>query len=49
MLDDGADIREVQAALGHKSLSATYIYLRRRQADGALREAMGRRRYREAS
>lgn len=49
MLDDGADIREVQAALGHASLSSTYIYLRRRQADSALREAMGRRRYREAS
>lgn len=49
MLDDGADIRAVQAALGHASLSSTYIYLRRRQADSALRDAMGRRRYRDAS
>lgn len=49
MLDDGADIREVQAALGHASLSSTFIYTRRRQADGKLRDAMGRRRYREAS
>jgi site-specific recombinase XerD len=49
MLDDGADIREVQAALGHESLGSTYIYLRRRHADSALRDAMGRRRYRDAS
>lgn len=46
MLDDGADVREVQAALGHSNLSATYIYLRRRHADSALREAMSGRRYR---
>jgi site-specific recombinase XerD len=45
LLDDGADLREVQAVLGHSSLGPTYVYLRRRHADGALREAMNRRSY----
>jgi integrase/recombinase XerD len=45
LLDDGADVREVQAVLGHASLGPTMIYLRRRHADGALREAMSRRTY----
>lgn len=46
MLDNGGDIRDVQAALGHANLGATYIYLRRRQADTRLRESMGRQSYR---
>jgi integrase/recombinase XerD len=45
LLDDGADVREVQAVLGHSSLGPTMVYLRRRHADGALREAMSRRSY----
>jgi site-specific recombinase XerD len=46
MLDEGADIRDVQEALGHASLSATVIYTKRRAATGRLREVMGRRSYR---
>lgn len=43
MIDDGADIREVQHALGHRHVTTTEIYLRR-QPPG-LREAMNGRRY----
>lgn len=46
MLDQGADIRDVQAALGHADLGATYIYLRRRAASTRLRQSMGQRTYR---
>ncbi len=46
MLDDGADVRDVQEALGHSNLGATYIYLRRRRAAGRLRDVMGTRQYR---
>ncbi len=45
MLDEGSDIRDVQAALGHATLASTYPYLRKRIANDALRDAMGRRRY----
>ena len=48
MLDEGADIRDVQDALGHATLGPTMIYLRRRSAGTRLREVMGRRSYREA-
>lgn len=46
-LDDGADPRLVQQALGHSSLSSTWVYLRRRQATGALREFIGKRSYQD--
>lgn len=46
MLDEGADIREVQAALGHSSLGPTYVYTRRRHGASQLRSVMGRRDYR---
>jgi integrase/recombinase XerD len=49
LLDDGADIRDVQMALGHSNLGATYVYLRRRQADGQLRKVMGQRTYTQPS
>lgn len=45
MLDDGADIRDVQDALRHRNLSATYLYLRRRQDPTRLAHVMGQRRY----
>jgi integrase/recombinase XerC len=44
MLDNGAHIRDVQAALGHASLATTQIYLRLRSG-ADLRPAMGGRRY----
>ncbi len=44
-LDQGADIRDVQAALGHRSLQSTYVYLKRRQATSRLRDVMGQQRY----
>jgi integrase/recombinase XerD len=43
MIDRGADIREVQHALGHRSVMSTEIYLRR--APVGLRQAMEGRRY----
>ena len=45
MLDDGADLRDVQAALGHADLRVLHVYLKRRQADSRLREVMGQRSY----
>lgn len=45
MLDDGADVRDVQAALGHANLTATFVYLKRRQSAARLRGAMGTRSY----
>jgi site-specific recombinase XerD len=46
MIDDGADVRDVQAALGHSNRSTVHVYLRRRVAAGRLREVMGQRSYR---
>lgn len=46
MLDDGADPRDVQGALGHSTLGPTWIYLRRRVAEDQLRKSMGKRSYR---
>ena len=43
MLDGPADVHQVQAALGHRSLVATQIYLRGRVEP--LRAPMGGRRY----
>jgi site-specific recombinase XerD len=43
VLDGGADIRQVQAMLGHRSVQTTEIYLRRKVP--GLREAMGGRTY----
>jgi site-specific recombinase XerD len=45
MLDEGADLRDVQAALGHSNLATIHIYLRRRTATTRLREVMGQRSY----
>lgn len=44
MLDRGANIRDVQTALGHASLGTTQRYLRRSEGK-KLREAMGGRHY----
>lgn len=38
MLDNGADPRVVQAALGHDSLGSTWVYTRRRQSVAQIRE-----------
>jgi site-specific recombinase XerD len=46
LLDDGANLRDVQDALGHARLAPTYAYLKRRQPSRRLREVMGRRSYR---
>ena len=43
MLDDGADLRQVQHALGHSTIRSTELYARREPA--GLREAMEGRRY----
>ena len=45
LLDRGVDIRLVQQTLGHAKLSTTAIYLQRRAALGALRDALEGRRY----
>lgn len=44
MVDAGADVRDVQHALGHRDLRTAEIYLRRRRMD-RLRAAMEGRRY----
>lgn len=46
MIDGGATVLEVKAALGHKTVTTTEIYLRGRVED--LRGAMGGRKYRGA-
>lgn len=48
-LDEGGDVRVLQNAMGHTTLTSTFIYTRRKFADGPLRDQMGRRSYREAS
>lgn len=45
MLDEGADLRVIQAALGHSTLGPTMGYLRRRIAAAHLDGKMGQRRY----
>lgn len=45
LLDKGVDIRLVQHTLGHAKLSTTAIYLQRRAALGALKDALEGRRY----
>lgn len=47
MIDNGANVLEVQQALGHANLQTTQIYLRGRVED--LRKAMGGRKYRGAN
>lgn len=50
LIDAGVDVRVVQHLMGHASLGSTFIYTRRRFAEGPLREAMQQRReYRDAS
>jgi integrase/recombinase XerC len=46
MLDEGADIREVQNALGHASLGPTWGYVKRRSGATQLRRVMGKKSYR---
>lgn len=45
MLDQGADVRDVQEILGHAYQSTTSRYARRRIAMGRLRDAAGGRKY----
>lgn len=47
MIDQGADVLEVKAALGHATVRTTEVYLRGRVED--LRTAMGGRKYRGAT
>lgn len=47
VLDEGADIRDVQEMLGHRSLTSTQVYLRRRNAQ-KLKKVMEGRNYRAA-
>lgn len=47
LIDDGADIRQVQAVLGHASVTTTELYLRRDPP--GLREAMEGRHYLDAA
>lgn len=45
MVEHGADVTEIQQLLGHRSLTATTIYLRRSLATSRLRAAAGGRAY----
>lgn len=50
LIDAGVDVRVVQHLMGHASLGSTFIYTRRRHAQGPLRDAINQRRdFREAS